>query len=297
MTLAVYFQEQPGALSHVPISALPGPLHSLSRWGRFGDRSASESCFSWEEDVSNAPASIASALKPLATSHGWNLTAFDRKDGPGLSHCEESLASATTRCEQFRQPNDCPQPKRGLTSFSPGSVASFALPAGPHSTAGGVLGVRFLSSYEGMGVAHISCTGGCVCVTTHLDAHRSSATEQRHVSVWETRRVPINAATRDNGDSRACVVHAKVQLRTSSARGRTSSSWVGCQSRGLPVESVRQDSWSRWQARYHPRPEVEVKYTVRRWLWFRRVPGEGEAWTVSLSGALVLLFDTVVQRV
>ncbi len=216
MTLAVYFHEQPGALSHVPISALPGPLHSLSRWGRFGDRSASESCFSWEEDVSNAPASIASALKPLATSHGWNLTAFDRKDGPGLSHCEESLASATTRCEQFRQPNDCPQPKRGLTSFSPGSVASFALPAGPHSTAGGVLGVRFLSSYEGMGVAHISCTGGCVCATTHLDAHRSSATEQRHVSVWETRRVPINAATRDNGDSRACVVHAKVQLRTSS---------------------------------------------------------------------------------
>ena len=44
-------------------------------------------------------------------------------------------------------------------------------------------------------------------------------------------------------------------------RGRTSSSWVDCQSRGLPVESVRQDSWSRWQARHHPRPEVEVYRT------------------------------------
>ena len=236
MTLAVYFHEQPGALSHVPIPALPGPLHSLSRWGRdHGDRS--ESCFSWDGEE------VPSALKPLATSHGWNLTAFDRNDGPGLSHCEESLASATTRCEQFRQRNDCPQPKRGLTSFSPGSAASFALPAGPHSTAIGVLGVRFLSSYEGMGVAHISCTGGCVCVTTHLDAHRSSAMKQRQVSVWETRRVPTSR-TKPRGTAAIRVRVSHTQRYSCLHRqGRTSSSWVGCRSRGLP-SNHQTDSWS-----------------------------------------------------
>lgn len=70
--------------------------------------------------------------------------------------------------------------------------------------------LTYLSSYEGMGVARVSCTLGCSCDSLTIDAHRGERTSQRFASVYVTEKLPLRL------HAERCVVDVRVDNATSS---------------------------------------------------------------------------------
>ena len=55
--------------------------------------------------------------------------------------------------------------------------------------------LSYLSSYEGMGMARLTCCCSCTCAPTLIDAHRGAEASPRDVSVWEDQRVQFSIPT------------------------------------------------------------------------------------------------------
>jgi len=152
-------------------------------------------------------------------------------------------------------PSPCPNAKPGLTTFTPGSVAVFLLPLSTDATFWGpslngerqraahddgalaaqrskwsrlvaqnaTLFLTYLSSYEGMGAAAVSCVRGCTCHETVVDAQRaerSNALGDPFLSLWEAQRIDVLIL----GSLPSCTVRIEV------LRGNRSSSSMrgGC---------------------------------------------------------------------
>ena len=181
-----------------------------------------ERCFGWGVDRRVPP--------PVASSSmGWRVTSLDtvRSFNPP-PHCKSRRGQASP---QYLGP--CPKSKPGMTAFAPGSVVAFELPLAtsvissrdssgqttvvqPHRQKNASLTLTYLSSYEGMGVATVSCMSTlCDCEPMTLDGH--SATSETLppaglVSVWE--RASRRMVIRDGATT--CIVRVVVQNWTRS---------------------------------------------------------------------------------
>ena len=175
---------------------LPVPCKSIKARAKEGAPTR-ERCFGWGLDRYVPPS--ASVIS------GWRQTWMDTAvsfEPP--SHCRRSRNAL---------PPSCPKPKAGLTAFVPGSRVILELPLSTaHSIipeTGGAwhmrswnatLALTYLSSYEGMGAAVISCVSQCHCTPTMVDAHRASLpdghasskdSDSTFISVWERESIPV----------------------------------------------------------------------------------------------------------
>ena len=53
------------------------------------------------------------------------------------------------------------------------------------------LTLTYLTSYEGMGIASVRCTDGCVCEPLTIDAHRGIEEKQQMVSIYKTESLQV----------------------------------------------------------------------------------------------------------
>lgn len=89
------------------------------------------------------------------------------------------------------------------------SVGIAADMKGRVATQNATLLLTYLSSYEGMGAAAVSCTRGCACPETIVDAQRtevSNALSHAFLSLWETRRIDVLIL----GDLPSCTVRVEL---------------------------------------------------------------------------------------
>lgn len=175
------------------------------------------------------------AFHPVCFS--WNYTEFDSAWAADARRhrCRQAVGPATrdtglcaTRSEQKSKP--------GLTAFTAGSRAiillhvSTALPLiAPderpakrlatdsggemevvRAERSGELLVTYLSSYEGMGSAILSCVHGCACAPAILDGHRGATEASRFVSIYTTEKVPVTLRTNH------CNIEVEIMNRTAS---------------------------------------------------------------------------------
>ena len=205
-------------------AALPSAMH----FEQSGTREGSwERCYYADGEQTNM------LPLPLIGEHeGWRFSEFDTvtsfdgrrsfRKGAG-NVVEGALAPSAAAEESHRQPKSNP----GLTTFTAGSSARFRLeldadaasrstrgvgggsPAAPPTL---TLTLMYLSSYEGMGAARVTCTQGCSCATTEVDGHRGAERQPQYVSIWEDREVPLAM------HGRTCVVTVQA-LRTTRSDG------------------------------------------------------------------------------
>ena len=85
----------------------------------------------------------------------------------------------------------------------------------PKGRAGGLvrMAISYLTSYEGMGKAAVSCRAACSCDQTVIDAHRDTKAGARKESVFET--ASLEVASHAHG---AC--HLVIELLTSTSSGQ-----------------------------------------------------------------------------
>ena len=193
--------------------ALPVPCstikaRSLERSGPIVER-----CFGWGIDRRVPP--------PIANVSGWRHTTMDTAvsfDAP--AHCYGSRRRAPRSAVASPPPPSlpCPNHKDGWTAFDPGSFAVFELPlsaasaskelrAGLKSSWNANLALIYLSSYEGMGLAHVTCERGCDCQGQRIDAHRSTD----FISVWEQTSFPVVV---HGGRARTCAIRMLLENRS-----------------------------------------------------------------------------------
>ena len=177
------------------------------------------------------------------TARGWTPPARCLR---ALSDAAKGPAPVDGSTSDPKLPSGCPKFKPGLTAFAAGARVVLALTSGSPDTpsdvepsslghvgsaaeardalvlqnnTGGVellraeLSLRYLVSYEGMGVAEISCLRGCYCRRTRLDAARNSS----RTSLWEPwwQRVRIESLPGPAGNVH-CLVAIEVLRETSS---------------------------------------------------------------------------------
>ena len=101
--------------------------------------------------------------------------------------------------------------KPGLVAFDPGASVevSYLLESAGIASADSFALVEYLTSYEHMGQASVSCTAGCSCITELIDAHSS----KQRTSIIATHRVPI---TESAAGGPWCVLRVVVLDGTSS---------------------------------------------------------------------------------
>ena len=137
------------------------------------------------------------------------------------AHCYGSRPRALKKALASSPPpsSPCPNHKDGWTAFDPGSFALFELPLSStsESTRNSIalkiswkatLTLAYLSSYEGMGLAHVTCEHGCDCKGVRIDAHRSTD----FTSIWEQASLPV---TIHGGRARACAIRMVLENRSS----------------------------------------------------------------------------------
>ena len=183
------------------------------------DVAQSERCFAWGNAAVLAwhNMQVAPELLPARRGGGsprWNRTVFDTA----------SVAEPDARCHWAGHTKGCPKPKPGFTAWDAAAVAELRLSLSgelqrtqhrdgdgeaDHGVAG-VLKLRYMTSYEAMGIARVSCVGGCVCDAEDIDAHRGASHSQRSVSVWESREVRLRL------QAAHCTLRLRVLPRTSS---------------------------------------------------------------------------------
>ena len=162
-------------------SELPSPLHQLAK-------ESTRHCFVFESPASVAASKageIVGRLLPAAnvsSQHGW---AYVEKENEKL--------------------------KPGLVAFDPGASVevSYLLESAGIASADSFALVEYLTSYEHMGQASVSCTAGCSCITELIDAHSS----KQRTSIIATHRVPI---TESAAGGPWCVLRVVVLDGTSS---------------------------------------------------------------------------------
>ena len=115
--------------------------------------------------------------------------------------------------------------KPGFTAFVPGSKLIVRLNTSVLCAANGLgqctvrparelsAGLTYLSSYGSMGIAAISCEGGCTCERTEIDASRGASSKQQDVSLWNEAGVGSVAM---RASERSCDLAVTVLNRTTS---------------------------------------------------------------------------------
>ena len=205
--------------SRVAQQQSPLPVQCKSVRGSLAnDRGTVDRCFAWGADRRAPP--------QIASNNGWRLTSMDTAtsfDPP--AHCQSvrgrrekaaaaSIAPSSTSLPPPPPPAPCPHDKPGLTAFAPGSEVVFDLPltasnrTGSFAARNATLFLVFLSSYEGMGTASVSCDRGCGCDEATIDAHTSGS----FVSVWESRKMRAVL----HGNSGSCAVRVLLRNATRS---------------------------------------------------------------------------------
>ena len=154
------------------------------------------------------------------------------------AHCSETQKDRNTRKPAITlpaaspPPPPCPVPKAGFTAFEPGSSVVFALPLSassfnreshdgrseqplvPPAAIGwhgrswtATLAITYLSSYEGMGIATVSCGHECSCAGARIDAHR----KRDFLSLWSQHHTEVLV----NGiRATSCEVRLTIQNRS-----------------------------------------------------------------------------------
>ena len=198
---------------------------SISGDGRLEPKVQSERCFGWDNGRWHAP--------KVMHNSGWRQTSLDTAtsfDPPPYCKASTVAASETVGAR-------CPKEKPGFTSFTPGSVAVLELPldwtrvnasteVADSRPRQGSLTMRYLTSYEGMGVAVVRCEGSCSCESTRVDGQasrsnsRSHPTADRFLSVWKT--VGLDLLAR-GGTSKPCELW--VELQNASTSRATKFKW------------------------------------------------------------------------
>ena len=155
--------------------------------------------------------------------------------GSNGAHSEDARrALSRERVHSLEASNEalpCPKSKPGLAAFGGGSLLVMELKAGdgpsaigPRRRAPARLSLRYLSSYEGMGRAHVRCVRGCECQSSVIDAHRRPGARDGtqdsgswRVSVWNVWRASGTLLLDQAGEGR-CWLEVLLLNETSSGR-------------------------------------------------------------------------------
>ena len=153
------------------------------------------------------------------------------------AHCHGSRRRAKAIASPPPPSLSCPNHKDGWTAFDPGSFALFELPLSAASESkeygedlkrswNATLALTYLSSYEGMGLAHVTCERGCECQGQRIDAHRSTDFN----SVWEQTGFPVVIHGRV---ARTCAIQLVLENRSSAnlEGGRDEGNALGIRAR------------------------------------------------------------------
>ena len=123
----------------------------------------------------------------------------------------EGSVPASPSAAGHLSPPPPPAPARATVSAAPGSLAAVTGEGIERAEAT----LTYLSSYEGMGIAQLGCTRGCLCDTHVVDAHRGEEeTTQRRVSVYKTLTFQLHLDSQ-----RRCVLRLEVLPATRSDGG------------------------------------------------------------------------------
>ena len=111
---------------------------------------------------------------------------------PVWTHCLYALGQSSVRGRR-------PKRSEGALALRPGASIEVPLDITRAHNASGAVAcaeLSYLTSYEHMGVASVSCVRGCACDSRRIDAHRPPDTHQRNVSVFSQLRLTLRLSPR-----------------------------------------------------------------------------------------------------
>ena len=163
------------------------------------------------------PWSESMCVKRLRIKSRPGLTAFEAGSVAYIEMTLNAVAAnegsvpASPSAAGHLSPPPPPAPARATVSAAPGSLAAVTGEGIERAEAT----LTYLSSYEGMGIAQLGCTRGCLCDTHVVDAHRGEEeTTQRRVSVYKTLTFQLHLDSQ-----RRCVLRLEVLPATRSDGG------------------------------------------------------------------------------
>ena len=198
----------------LPLPLLPWPSLNRTRAARcyaFAEQSAARSPFGalapvlWRSAASSCNATTAAGMRETAATAeeragpcAWlkagaqracPVTATDNNIPDGWVYCHRSLKSST-RAPRKVSP--------GVMALVPGAILEAEIDTrlagmgrrNPNARLKVVL--EYLTSYEGMGVASVSCTASCRCSVQTIDAHRAG--QLRNESVFSSHEFDVLGA-------------------------------------------------------------------------------------------------------
>ena len=138
------------------------------------------------------PSYLAAAAVPPTVSTATAPHSTSALSLPVWTHCLYALGQSSVRGRR-------PKRSEGALALRPGASIEVPLDISRAHAATGAVAcaeLSYLTSYEHMGVASVSCVRGCACDSRRIDAHRPPDAHERNVSLFSQLRLTLRLSRR-----------------------------------------------------------------------------------------------------